>query len=98
MRYFDSFGPSVRDVLLFMALLSPLALQAQTTNITVRVMSANISSGNSQKYETPGIDIFQGLRPDIVAIQEFNFSNNSPSDFAALLNLAFGPGFSYFRE
>jgi endonuclease/exonuclease/phosphatase family metal-dependent hydrolase len=86
---------------IFLTLLVPAALApalAQTTNQTIRVMSANITSGNSQQYETPGIDIFQGLKPDIVAIQEFNYGNNTQSDFDALVSLAFGPGFSWFRE
>jgi len=61
-------------------------------------MSANITSGNNQQYDTPGIDIFQGLKPDIVAIQEFNYGGNAQADFDAFVNLAFGPGFSWFRE
>jgi hypothetical protein len=47
------------------------------TNITVRVMSANLSSGNNQRYETPGLNIFKGLNPDIVAIQEFNYASTN---------------------
>ena len=86
---------------LLLACLFPIALVpafAQPSNITLRIMSANITSGNGQKYDTPGIHIFQGLKPDVVAIQEFNYSNNNPSDFDALVSLAFGPGYSWFRE
>ena len=61
--------------LLFLSLLS---LNAQTS--VLRVMTANLTSGNAQKYESPGLDILQGLQPDIVAIQEFNYSNNAPAD------------------
>ena len=42
--------------------------------------------------------IFQGLKPDVVAIQEFSFSNNTPADFRYLLDTAFGPEFVYYRE
>ena len=86
---------------IFLTLLIPAALApalGQTSNQTIRVMSANITSGNGQQYETPGIDIFQGLKPDIVAIQEFNYGNNTQADFDAFVSLAFGPGFSWFRE
>ena len=62
------------------------------------VMTANLTSGNFQKYETPGLDILKGLKPDVVAIQEFNFSNNTPADFRAMLDATFGTNFSYFRE
>src|SRR5947199_1028915 len=70
---------------------------SQTTNINLRVMSANLN-GNTQSYQPFAIRIFQGLKPDIVAIQEFNYSNNTPSDFRAMLDTAFGTNFVYFRE
>ena len=86
---------------IFLALLIPAVLSpalAQPSNQTIRVMSANITSGNNQSYQSPGINIFQGLKPDIVAIQEFNYAGNSQADFDAFVNLAFGPEFSWFRE
>jgi endonuclease/exonuclease/phosphatase family metal-dependent hydrolase len=79
------------------ALLTVFNLQAQTTNVTVRVMSANLN-GNTQSYQPFALRIFQGLKPDIVAIQEFNYSNNTPSDFRAMVDNAFGTNFVYFRE
>jgi len=79
------------------ALLTFSNLQAQVTNTTVRVMSANLN-GNTQSYQPFAIRIFQGLKPDVVAIQEFNYSNNTPSDFRALADSAFGTNFVYFRE
>jgi endonuclease/exonuclease/phosphatase family metal-dependent hydrolase len=79
------------------ALLSLSNLQAQITNITVRLMSANLN-GNTQSYQPFAFRIFQGLEPDIVAIQEFNYSNNTPSDFRAMVDSAFGTNFDYFRE
>ena len=78
------------------ALLLSLPVQAQS-NVNVRVMAANLN-GNSQKYEPFAIRIFQGLKPDVVAIQEFNFSNNTPSDFRYMLDTAFGTNFVYYRE
>src|SRR5689334_2123875 len=79
------------------ALLTFSNLQAQVTNTTVRVLSANLN-GNTQSYQPFALRIFQGLKPDIVAIQEFNYSNNTPSDFRAMLDDAFGTNFVYFRE
>jgi len=67
------------------------------TNLTLRVMAANIT-GNSQTYESFALRIFQGLKPDVVAIQEFNHLGNTPADFRAMLDTAFGTNFVFFRE
>jgi PKD repeat protein len=70
----------------------------------VRVMAANLTSGNNQSYLTPGLDIFQGLTPDVVAIQEFNYTStttngvNTPAAFREMIDTAFGTNFFYFRE
>ena len=61
----------------------------------VRVMAANLTSGNNQSYATPGIDIFQGLLPDIVLIQEFNYATGT---LRSLVDTAFGMEFSYYVE
>jgi endonuclease/exonuclease/phosphatase family metal-dependent hydrolase len=63
----------------------------------VRIMSANLN-GNSQTYEPFALRIFQGLKPDVVAIQEFNYNANTPTDIRSLVDTAFGTNFSYFRE
>src|ERR1035437_2284434 len=74
------------------------------SNVVVRVVGANISSGSNQSYLTPGLDIFKGLKPDIVAIQEFNYAStttngvNSPAAFREMIDNAFGTTFVYFRE
>ncbi len=68
---------------------------AQTTN--VRIMAANLN-GNSQTYQPTALRIFQGLKPDVVAIQEFNYNNNTPADFRSMVDTAFGTNFVYFRE
>jgi endonuclease/exonuclease/phosphatase family metal-dependent hydrolase len=68
-----------------------------STSVVVRVMAANVT-GNSQKYEPFAIRIFQGLKPDVVAIQEFNYSNNTPAQIRSFIDMAFGTNFYYFRE
>ncbi len=61
----------------------------------IRIMSANITSGDHQAYEDEGIRIFQGLEPDIVLIQEFNYEDGTLRD---LVDEAFGPEFHYCVE
>jgi endonuclease/exonuclease/phosphatase family metal-dependent hydrolase len=61
---------------------------------TIRVMAANITSGNYQSYDPGhGTRIFQGLQPDIILIQEFNHSSIS-----SFISNTFGSDFQYFRE
>ncbi len=88
---------------MLVALLLPTHADAQS-NITLRVMAANLSSGNNQRYETPGLNILKGLKPDIVAIQEFNYAStggagiNTAAAFREMLDNTFGTNFVYFRE
>jgi endonuclease/exonuclease/phosphatase family metal-dependent hydrolase len=65
------------------------------TGTPVRIMAANLTSGTDQSYDTPGIDIFQGLHPDVVLIQEFKYASGT---LDALVATAFGPGFTYYVE
>src|SRR3954463_13378108 len=73
------------------------------SNLTLRVMSANLN-GNIQNYQPFALRIFQGLKPDVVAIQEFNYNstnglgNNTPAAFREMLDTAFGTNFTYMRE
>src|SRR4051812_21825418 len=67
------------------------------TNTNVRIMASNLN-GNSQTIEAYEIRIFQGLKPDIIAIQEFKYLNNTATDFRNLLDTTFGTNFTYFRE
>src|ERR1035441_1929463 len=62
------------------------SLHAQS-NVNVRVMAANLN-GNTQSYQPFALRIFQGLKPDVVVIQEFNYSNNAASDFRAMIDAA----------
>lgn len=70
---------------------------AQSSNVTIRVMAANLN-GNTQSIQPFAINIFKGLKPDVVSIQEFNYSNNTAADFRALIDNAFGTNYSYYRE
>jgi endonuclease/exonuclease/phosphatase family metal-dependent hydrolase len=65
----------------------------------MRLMAANISSGNYQNYDPGhGIRIFQGTKPDVVMIQEFNYGDNSATAIRNFVNTAFGSTFYYYRE
>ena len=72
------------------------------SNVVVRVMACNIT-GNSQFYGTPELDILKGLKADVVAIQEFQYSSssngvNTPAAFREMVDYAFDTSYSYFRE
>lgn len=65
----------------------------------IRVVAANLSSGKKQSYDPGhGKRILQGLKPDIVLIQEFNVGNNGAAAIGAFVADTFGPGFSSYRE
>ncbi len=73
--------------------------EASLANVPVRLMAANISSGNYQSYDPGhGTRIFQGTKPDVVMIQEFNYGDNSASAIRGFVDTAFGTGFYYYRE
>jgi len=73
--------------------------EASLLSARVRLMAANISSGNYQNYDPGhGIRIFQGTRPDVVMIQEFNYGDNSATAIRNFVNTAFGSTFYYYRE
>lgn len=60
-------------------------------------MAANLN-GNTQSIQPFEVDIYKGLKPDVVCIQEFNYAGNTPADFRALIDDAFGTNYSYYRE
>ncbi|SEU40198.1 Metal-dependent hydrolase, endonuclease/exonuclease/phosphatase family [Myxococcus fulvus] len=73
--------------------------QDSLANVRLRLMAANLSSGNGQDYDPGhGLRIFQGTDADIVMIQEFNYKTDSAADIRGFVDTAFGPGFSYYRE
>jgi len=90
----------------FTSILLALAGSQLTTkadsNVLVQVMAANTTSGSNQRYETPALNIFKGLKPDIVAIQEFNVSNtfgiNTTAALSNMVATTFGTNFVYYRE
>jgi endonuclease/exonuclease/phosphatase family metal-dependent hydrolase len=65
-------------------------------------VAANLTTGNFQRYETPGLNILKGLKPDVVAIQEFNCTNsfgvNTEASISNMVATTFGTNFAYFRE
>lgn len=71
---------------------------AQAADVPLRIMASNLTSGSSQKYEAAGTRILQGLDPDIVMMQEFNYGGNSSTELRAFVDTAFGSSFSYWRE
>lgn len=74
-------------------------LHADDEAIRLRIAAANISSGNKQTYDPGhGIRIFQSAKPDVVAMQEMNYGDNSPKDIRKFVDEAFGKEFQYYRE
>lgn len=61
----------------------------------ITIMTANLVTGSDSKYNPPGCRIMQGLKPDIVGIQEWNITNVSYRNF---VDLNFGTNFSYYIE
>ncbi len=81
---------------LFLSFAITAALRADER---IRIVAANLTSGNGQDYDPgEGSRILQGLQPDIVLIQEFNYLDNTAADFRAWVDTNFGPAFSYMRE
>lgn len=65
----------------------------------LRVVAANISSGQASTYDSgEGIRIFQGLHPDVALIQELNYGTNSDADMASFVTTAFGANYTHYRE
>ncbi len=54
---------------------------------TLRAVAANLTSGNAQSYDPgEGRRVLQGLRPDVVMIQELRIGTNSAADVDAFAN------------
>lgn len=66
--------------------------------IRVRVIAANLTSGNLQTYDPGhGQRILQALGGDIVAIQELNVGDNSDASIGSFVEETFTPGFFFHR-
>ncbi|MFL5352808.1 lamin tail domain-containing protein [Archangium sp.] len=73
--------------------------QEAALNVPLRLMAANITSGNLQSYDPgEGIRIFKGIKPDVVMLQEFNYGDNSATAIRGFVDSTFGTSFSYYRE
>lgn len=65
----------------------------------LRLMAANLTSGANQSYNAGhGIRIMQGVRPDVVMIQEFKFRGSAPADLQAMADSVMGGTAFYYRE
>src|SRR5262249_22141384 len=63
--------------------------------VHLRIAAANLSPGTHQKDDgVQGIRIVQALHPDVAMMQEMNFTGDARS----LVDAAFGPEFSFFRQ
>lgn len=63
----------------------------------LRLVTGNLTSGNSQSYEQPGIDILRGLAADVAMVQEFNVGGNSTGELRAFVDAAFGTEYTFTR-
>ena len=64
----------------------------------IRAVAANLTSGNLQSWDPgPGQRILEGLQPDVVLIQEFNYGGNTPAEFRGFVDAVCGASCSYVR-
>ncbi len=91
-----------RSCLVAIVFLCPTLARAQS-NVVVRVRAATLP-GDSQSYGTPQLNILKGLKADVVAIQEFQYTSattngvNTPAAFREMIDDTFGTNYVYFRE
>jgi endonuclease/exonuclease/phosphatase family metal-dependent hydrolase len=63
----------------------------------LRLVTGNLTTGNNQAYEAPGIHIFRGLAADVAMVQEFNVGTNSDAELRAFVDQAFGTEYAFAR-
>jgi endonuclease/exonuclease/phosphatase family metal-dependent hydrolase len=91
------------NIFILLAACFTLNISSAQNTVNLRVMAANLN-GNTQSYQPFALRILQGLKPDVVAIQEFNYAStngvdvNNAAAFREMLNTALGTNFVYFRE
>ncbi len=98
---YEGASKSVMRFFALLLLLTALSAAADAQTQRIRIMAANTTSGNNQSYLAPGNRIFQGLKPDIVLIQEFTIGNGASQDTSTTNSWVddnFGPEFSWYRE
>jgi endonuclease/exonuclease/phosphatase family metal-dependent hydrolase len=67
------------------------------TGERIRLVAGNLTSGNNQAYQDPGIRILRGLHADVALVQEFNVGGNTPAELQGFIESAFGPGYAFVR-
>jgi len=88
-----------RNILAALAFLFSALVAGAQSNVTVRVMAANLTTGNDFSYYAPGINVFKGLKPDIVAIQEFRYDGSPDTNgLRTLVDVAFGTNYYFYCE
>jgi endonuclease/exonuclease/phosphatase family metal-dependent hydrolase len=63
----------------------------------LRLVTGNLTTGNGQSYEQPGIRIFRALAADVAMVQELNAGSNSTAELRAFVDDAFGPEYMLAR-
>jgi endonuclease/exonuclease/phosphatase family metal-dependent hydrolase len=87
----------IRDAQADRATIDPCS-DAGGTAQNIRVLAANITSGNNQSYdEGAGIRLFQAISADVIMIQEFNYKSSNVTDITEFVTSTFGPTFTYAR-
>src|SRR4051812_3653322 len=72
---------------------------ASAADTHVRIVAANLSSGNHQSYDAgDGARILKALKPDVILIQEFRYGSGSTEDIRKFVTETFGEDYSYQRE
>lgn len=88
----------IRWSTLFLMFVASLAVGAEPAT-RLRIIAANLTSGNYQTYDPGhGIRIMQSVQPDIIALQEMKYGDNSPKAMEEFVETTFGKGFHYYRE
>ncbi len=91
----DEEAEAVADISSAFNVMTGLTTAQPAKKTTIRIMTANITSGEEQSYDPgEGIRIFKALKPDIVLIQEFNYNKNSIKSFVAS---TFGKEYQFHR-
>jgi endonuclease/exonuclease/phosphatase family metal-dependent hydrolase len=64
----------------------------------VRVVAANLTTGNNQSYDPgEGARILEGIQGDVLLMQEFNEGTNTPADFESLAESICGMDCTHVR-
>lgn len=65
----------------------------------IRIATSNLTTGDNQNYDGgEGIRILQGIHPDIVLVQEFNYHDNAEPSLQEFANAVVGDGAFYYRQ